>query len=96
MTNTQNQIAASLGTAIRVSLSALPTVIEPDKDAATQLYLGCHYAFSGASLALVALFVLTVVFVRVMDTEQLSKRGASVEETHRALSWDELGIGKCW
>lgn len=64
VSNTLNQIAASFGTALIVSLTTLPGVLNPHADAASQLFLGDHYAFIGTAVALAAAFLIMFAFVR--------------------------------
>lgn len=64
VTNTFNQIAASFGTALLVSLTTLPAVLAPQASQTERMFLGDHYAFIGAATALAIAFVIMVTFVR--------------------------------
>ena len=75
LSNTLNQVAASLGTAVLVSISALAPAIVPDASALEQSYLGNHMAFC-TTAALMVIAVLVVLFF-VKDTPT-SKGAAQV------------------
>ncbi|MEC4176894.1 MDR family MFS transporter [Adlercreutzia sp. R7] len=62
--NTLNQICASLGTAILVSLSALSSSLYPSLSSLEQQMAGIHIAFTFAAVILAAVFVLAVFAVR--------------------------------
>lgn len=64
LSNTMNQVAASFGTALLVSISALGMSLAPQGNAAEQLYFGYHLAFGAIVVLLAALLVVVVVFVR--------------------------------
>lgn len=62
LSNTMNQVAGSLGTAVLVSVSALAPAIAPDAPALEQAYLGDHLAFCGVALLMAAAFVVVLLF----------------------------------
>ncbi|MDO4291504.1 MAG: MDR family MFS transporter [Eggerthellaceae bacterium] len=71
LSNTLNQVAASFGTAMLVSLSALGPFAAPAASATEQAYMGEHIAFSTtAGLVLVA---AVVVVVLARDTKKATK-----------------------
>lgn len=59
-----NQVAASFGPVLIVSLTALPHTVAPLASASGQAYLGDHYAFMGAAAFLAAAFAIMVLLVR--------------------------------
>lgn len=73
--NTINQVAASLGTAILVSLSATSAFIYPDLPPAEQQMAGIHIAFFFTAALLAAIFILVLVVVR--DTKKEPSKAAS-------------------
>ena len=62
--NTLNQVGASLGTAILVSLSATSTFLFPEMPALEQAMAGDRIAFAFTALIMVAIFVVIVAVVR--------------------------------
>ena len=73
--NTLNQVGASLGTAILVSLSATSTFLFPDLGYAEQTMAGDRIAFCFTAVIMVA--VLVIVFVVVRENKE-SKPGENV------------------
>lgn len=71
VSNTLNQVAASLGTAVLVSISALAPMVAPDAPALEQSYIGDHMAFT-TTFILMAVAVLIIIFF-VRDT--VKKKG---------------------
>lgn len=68
LSNTLNQVAASFGTAMLVSLSALGPHAAPGADALTQSFMGDHIAF--CTTATLLLVVALVIFVFVRDSKK--------------------------
>lgn len=64
LTNTINQVGASFGTAILVSLSAAAPSLYPGLSAAEQSMAGIHLSFTCVAVVMFAVFVLAVVKVR--------------------------------
>lgn len=62
--NTTNQVGASLGTAILVSLSATAFIFFPDMQAAEQTMLGDRIAFAFTALLMVVVLLVIVFVVR--------------------------------
>ena len=77
--NTLNQVGASLGTAILVSLSATSTFLFPEMPAIEQAMAGDRIAFAFTALIMIAIFAVIVVAVR--DT----KKEPSAAERANAL-----------
>ncbi|TGY70983.1 DHA2 family efflux MFS transporter permease subunit [Enterorhabdus sp. NM05_H27] len=61
VSNTLNQVAASMGTAVLVSISALAPAVAPDAPALEQSYLGDHMAFI-TTFALMCVAALIILF----------------------------------
>lgn len=64
LSNTMNQVAGSLGTALLVSVSAMAPALCPDASALEQSYLGDHLAFSTTAAIMVVAAVAIVTLVR--------------------------------
>lgn len=84
LSNTLNQVAASFGTALLVSISALGALTAPEGDAATQLYAGYHLSFG--AIAILLLLALLFALARVHDkrTEKSAAEMAPVAGTTAA------------
>lgn len=74
LSNTLNQVAASVGTALLVSISALAARMVPDAPATEQMFMGYHMAFC-VTAALMAVAV-AVILLFVSDKR---KRGAALD-----------------
>ncbi len=75
--NTLNQVGASLGTAILVSLSATSAFLFPDMPALEQAMAGDRIAF--VFTALIMLAILVIVFVVVREKDAAKKPVSSVD-----------------
>lgn len=64
VSNTLNQVAASLGTAVLVSISALAPAVAPDMPPLEQTYLGNHMAFCTTAILMAAAVLVILFFVR--------------------------------
>ena len=64
LSNTLNQVGASLGTAILVSLSATSTFLFPDMPTLEQTMMGDRIAFCFTALLMIAVFITIVVAVK--------------------------------
>lgn len=89
LSNTLNQVAASLGTAVLVSISALAPVVVPDASATEQLYMGDHLAFctTAVLMAVAVLIILFFVSDKVKDAAAArsdAKADAAVEKAEGA------------
>lgn len=82
--NTINQVAASLGTAILVSLSATSTFLYPDLAPAPQEMAGIHIAFIFTAVLLAVIFILVFIVVKDRKIEP-SKESSYVMETMPAI-----------
>lgn len=78
--NTINQISASLGTAILVSLSATSAFLYPGLPAAEQQMAGIHISFCFTALMLAVIFVMVLVMVRDRKTESSSQATYVMEQ----------------
>lgn len=70
LSNTMNQVAGSMGTALLVSISAMAQSLYPNASAIEQAYLGDHLAFTATAsiMAMVALAILLLVRERKTDS----------------------------
>ena len=64
LSNTLNQVGASLGTAILVSLSATSVFLFPEMPSMEQTMMGDRIAFSFTAVLMVIIFIVIVVSVR--------------------------------
>ncbi|WP_289636234.1 MDR family MFS transporter [uncultured Adlercreutzia sp.] len=64
VSNTLNQVAASMGTAVLVSISALAPAVAPDAPALEQSYLGDHMAFITTFVLMGVAALIILFFVR--------------------------------
>ncbi len=78
--NTINQISASLGTAILVSLSATSALLFPTMPQPEQQMAGIHISFCFTALMLAVIFVLVLVAVRDRKTEPSHDASYVMEE----------------
>lgn len=70
VSNTMNQVAGSLGTALIVSLSALSTRTLPDASVLEQTATGYHYSFMGAGVLLIVASFIVIFFARNKKSEE--------------------------
>ena len=82
VSNTLNQVAASMGTAVLVSISALAPAVAPDAPALEQSYLGDHMAFI-TTFALMCVAALIILFF-VRDKARAAGAVAATAEIGRA------------
>ncbi len=64
LSNTLNQVAASLGTAVLVSISALAPAVAPEAAPLEQAYLGDHMAFITTFVLMCVAGVVILIFAR--------------------------------
>ena len=89
--NTLNQVGASFGTALIMSLTALGVVFEPDATGAEAVFAGDHIGFIGMCVILCAILFGVLVFVRDRKEERgmmfapVQAKGAG-SEADKALS----------
>ena len=88
VSNTLNQVAASLGTAVLVSISALAPAVAPDLPLAEQTYLGDHMAFCTTAI-LMAVAVLVILFF-VRDKKQSGAAAVGAEAAGGTVAGAEL------
>lgn len=82
LSNTTNQVGGSFGTALIVSLTALPAFFAPQATGVEALYLGNHYAFIGMAVMLLVVFACIVLFVK--DKAAENQPAAVVDEYGRS------------
>ncbi len=73
VSNTLNQVAASVGTAVLVSVSAMAPALYPDASGLEQMYLGDHMAYT-TTFAIMVVAALVVIFAT------REKKGAEVAQ----------------
>lgn len=79
LSNTLNQVGASFGTALIVSLSAFSGVLAPNASAHEQLYMGYHISFIAVAVLMLLAFVGMLVFVRNRPSDEAEKAAALAE-----------------
>lgn len=77
LSNTMNQIAGSVGTALLVSISALSVYVAPDAALLEQTCLGYHMAYTTTAILLCVAMVIIIVFV---SDKKRSKEAAPAKE----------------
>ena len=82
LSNTLNQVAASFGTALFISIAALGAALVPQAAPVEQLYQGYHLAFGAIVVLLVCLLAVALLFVR----DKGAKRPAAAGETPEVAS----------
>ena len=80
LSNTLNQVAASLGTAVLVSISALAPVFAPDAVGIEQMFIGDHMAFTTTAAIMVIAVLVILFFVR----DKARKKGVVEVEAQAA------------
>lgn len=92
VTNTLNQVSASFMTGLIVSISALGGVVAPKADAATQLLMGDHLAFSADAILAGLVLVLVLVFVHDKKTAASSLAPQSLKQLSPAQNANEVPV----
>lgn len=89
LSNTLNQVAASFGTALLVSISAFGPAVAPNAEPQVQAYTGYHLAFCTTAVLLAVAFLVVVLFVRN------GKKAASpaVETATQSNVWETAHLG---
>lgn len=82
VSNTLNQVAASFGTAVLVSISTLSPVVAPHASELEQAYIGDHLAFCTTVALMVVAAAIIVLFAR--DKKKVSKLEGVQEKAQRA------------
>lgn len=90
LSNTLNQVAASLGTAVLVSISALAPVIAPGAPAIEQSYLGDHLAFCTTAALMVVAVLVILFFVR--DKDKVKAKDVEEPLTDYAAGFDGVTV----
>lgn len=88
LSNTLNQVAASFGTAMLVSLSALGPLVTPGAGALEQSFMGDHIAFTTTASLLLVVVLVILVFVRDSKSSKQSAV-AVVRENAAGLGLDD-------
>lgn len=86
--NTINQISASLGTAILVSLSATSTYLYPALSGSEQQMAGIHISFCFTAAMMAIIFIIILVAVRDRKAEPSKKADYIVESSPRVQPQD--------
>lgn len=89
LSNTLNQVAASLGTAMLVSISALAPVFAPGASGVEQMYIGDHMAFCTTAAIMVIAVLVILFFVRDKKAET---QAASDELVDYAAGFDGVTV----
>lgn len=96
LSNTLNQVAASLGTAVLVSISALAPVFAPESTGVEQMFIGDHMAFT-TTAAIMVIAVLVILFfvhdkAREKGAVNVEARAASEETVDYAAGFDGVTV----
>lgn len=89
LSNTLNQVAASLGTAMLVSISALAPAFAPGASGIEQMYIGDHMAFCTTAAIMVIAVLVILFFVRDKKAET---QAASDELVDYAAGFDGVTV----
>ncbi|MEB1814156.1 MDR family MFS transporter [Adlercreutzia mucosicola] len=87
VSNTLNQVAASMGTAALVSISALAPVVAPDAPALEQSYLGDHMAFITTFVLMCVAALAILFFVRDKARTAGSAAATTVERGQEPVDY---------
>lgn len=90
LSNTLNQVAASLGTALLVSISALAPLVAPNAPALEQSYLGNHLAF--CTTAIIMVIAGAVILFCVRDNFKQKGEAAVGKEAKGGTAQGESAI----
>lgn len=97
LSNTLNQVAASFGTALLVSVSALGASTIPNGSEADQLYTGYHMAFGAIVVLLAITFVIAVLKVRDKQTTKTpTAADAGAAEESELLVGSAMNRNPAW
>lgn len=83
LSNTLNQVAASVGTALLVSISALSPLLVPDAPPVEQAFTGYHMAYTATAILMAVAVLIIVLFVS--DKEKRAKGATTTQEASDAL-----------
>ena len=91
LSNTLNQVAASFGTALLVSISAFGPAVAPGAEPQVQAYAGYHLAFCTTAILLAVAFLVILVFVRGDKKQASAPQVTQVAEG--ASTWETAHVG---
>ena len=96
VSNTLNQVAASLGTAVLVSISALAPSVAPDAAPLEQAYLGDHMAFMTTFILMRVAALVILFFVRdkakMPGAAAVTAAGRGAEPVDYAAGFDGVTV----
>ncbi len=90
VSNTLNQVAASVGTALLVSISALSSQVAPDAPPLEQQFLGYHMAYMTTAVLMCVAVVVIIFFVS--DKKKVAKATASTELADYSAGLDGVTV----
>ncbi len=79
LSNTLNQVAASVGTALLVSISALSPLLVPDASPVEQAFTGYHMAYTATAILMAVAVLIIVLFVSDKDRRAKGASGEAPE-----------------
>ena len=79
LSNTLNQIAGSVGTALLVSISALAVYVAPDAPSVDQACLGYHMAYTTTAVLLCVAVLIIIFFVNDKKSAKDAARGKGAD-----------------
>lgn len=92
VSNTLNQVAASMGTAVLVSISALAPMVAPQAAPLEQAYLGDHMAFTTTCILMIVAALVILFFVRDKKTAPVTAAERGAELTDYAAGFDGVTV----
>lgn len=92
VSNTLNQVAASMGTAVLVSISALAPMVAPQAAPLEQSYLGDHMAFTTTCILMIVAALVILFFVRDKKTAPATAVERGAELTDYAAGFDGVTV----
>lgn len=92
VSNTLNQVAASMGTAVLVSISALAPMVAPQAAPLEQSYLGDHMAFTTTCILMIVAALVILFFVRDKKTAPVTAAERGAELTDYAAGFDGVTV----
>lgn len=92
VSNTLNQVAASMGTAVLVSISALAPMVAPQAAPLEQAYLGDHMAFTTTCILMIVAALVILFFVRDKKTAAATAAERGAELTDYAAGFDGVTV----
>ena len=92
VSNTLNQVAASMGTAVLVSISALAPMVAPAAPPLEQSYLGDHMAFTTTCILMIVAALVILVFVRDRKGAKVTATQTGAEPVDYAAGFDGVTV----